>query len=80
LPANVRGAGEAVLATYFTGTSGKSVLFKTEQGTYFDIDNETGSEGYGFPSIDVADIRKVANPYGGDSQEARENSVYYSFG
>lgn len=85
------------LSTYFTGTSGKCILFETDYDKNNDItvmQSErhliTPSDGqhpdvygyldYGFPSIDVADVKKHAVPYGGTTDEAKENSVYYSFG
>lgn len=85
LPSDLGQSKEVIFATYFTGTSGKSVLFRLNDNSEYDTHDEVNPDVhnnniYGFPSIDIVDIRKTANPYGGESQEARENSVYYSFG
>jgi hypothetical protein len=73
---------------YPVGTTGECVLFKTsteiaQDYSYYRKNRETDNylnAQYGPFVITIADIKKSAIPYGGSSEYAKRNSVYYSFG
>lgn len=66
----------AIAASYPIGTTGSCILINPSEPVPF-RQNDTA---YGPFLITVANITKNATPYGGTSENAKKNSVYYSFG